>query len=471
MSPKNDFVSSPAIVWFRRDLRISNNPALDYAMRHNKQVIAVYIHDHNLSSKWKPGAASRWWCHESLKALSASLLKKNVNLHFFAGDTQDILRKLCQETGAKTLCWNSLYEPDEAGLEKRIIASFSDINLQYFNSYLLFKPGTVMNKSGDAYRVFTPFWKSARKMIELTGINICDSELRDKKPAGYTKLSNECSLEQLELLDKHSWYNKFHRYWKPGEAGALEKMHSRFLDIIEQYDTHRDLPSTEGTSRLSPHLHFGEITPSQIVYRLQDWINSHGESASTERFLAELGWREFANHVLWHFPHTSNRPMNKRFEKFWSGKADSKLLSAWQTGNTGVPIVDAGMRQLWETGWMHNRVRMIVGSFLTKNLDIHWLHGAKWFWDTLVDADLASNTLGWQWVAGCGVDAAPYYRIFNPYTQEKKFDPASKYVNKWIGNIEDKNYPSEVVNISESRESALVRYKDMNEAYRLVSEG
>ena len=441
MGMKKDDV---CLVWFRRDLRLDNNPALDFAIHSGQQVIVIYIENRKSSYQWSPGAASRWWCYESLRSLRDALAKQKLTLHLFCGNPVDTIQSLVKQTGVTTLCWNNLYDPEEVKLQNKVKNVIKDVEVKEFDSHCLFQPGSILNKQEKPYRVFTPFWKSARNIIEVSGVDI-SSFKKNKNVVEYkNNLKDEVSLDDLGLLDDFSWHRKLHNHWKPGEATAHDRLETFVESIVGGYDRSRDLPFIDGTSKLSPHLHFGEITPAQIIYRLQQYIFEQGDTASVERYMTEIGWREFAHHVLWHFPFTMDRPMNSRFEKLC---------------NTGVPIIDAGMRQLWETGWMHNRVRMIVGSFLTKNMNTHWLHGAKWFWDTLVDADLANNTLGWQWVAGCGVDAAPYYRVFNPFTQQKRFDPDLTYIKRWVHEYNEPAYAKPVVDLSESRSEALSRYK------------
>jgi len=451
------------LAWFRRDFRIQNNPALDYAIRRGGTVIPIYIEYSDTIKDWRPGGASRWWCHQSLKSLSESLQQQGLRLRFFVGDPATIIPQLVTQTGASAITWNRLYEKAEHDLEERLVKTCRDCEIYQADSSLLFTPGSLLNKTGQPYRVFTPFWKQARAELEMVGVSITKTQKYKSITKRELRFKGECTLSQLGLLDEKPWHKKLHQHWQPGEAGAQKQL-KRFIDYsADDYDTDRDIPSIDGTSCLSAYLHFGEITPAQIVYKLQQYDFERDGQKSIERFVSELGWREFAHHVLWHFPHTANRCMNEKFTGFWPNKADTKLLTAWQTGNTGVPLVDAGMRQLWETGWMHNRVRMIVGSFLTKNMGVQWLHGARWFWDTLVDADLANNTMGWQWVAGCGVDAAPYYRIFNPDTQAKRFDPELAYIRQWVTEIDELGYIP-ILDIAESRESALMRYRNYNPA-------
>jgi len=450
--------TSTALVWFRRDFRINNNPALSYALENFETVIPTYIHQQE--GEWAAGGSSRWWTHESLSQLELSLEKLGLNIHYFNGDAATIIPQIGRELNVSALCWNDVYEPDELALSLNVINALENIEIKNFNSHLFFDPGTLLNKQELPYRVFTPFWKTARARLENFGIAIANPirvQVNDKQKIIF---KNECSLNELNLLDENKWFLKLYQYWTPGEDSAKNALNIFINDLLADYNNSRDIPSVNGTSQLSAHLHFGEITPAQIFYRLQQHTFKQPVQAHLERFLTQLGWREFAHHILWHYPHTTNQCMNSKFSKLWPKKVDEKLFNAWKTGSTGVDIIDAGMKQLWETGLMHNRVRMITGSFLTKNLGIHWIHGAKWFWDTLIDADLANNTMGWQWVAGSGVDAAPYYRIFNPLTQTKRFDSELKYIRQWLP--EDKLLVREpIVDIKISRENALARYENL----------
>lgn len=447
----------PVLVWFRRDLRIQDNPALAFAMASGQPVVPFYIYAPQEEKPWQPGGASRWWLHQSLQCLHKSLQKMGLTLSFFKGNSEQIIKSLIQDTRATALVWNNLYEPQIIKRDTRLEKSFGNIMIRRFDSGLFFTPGTLLNRQQQAYRVFTPFWKQARQLLDTHGVRLTTSSGRQPVQRDTTKPGKACSLAQLGLLDGYPWYEKLMRYWQPGENGAQQRL-GEFLDhIFLRYKQDRDFPAVDGTSRLSAHLHFGEITPTQIYYQVQRHDFGKPYQASIERLLTELGWREFAHHVLWHFPMTAGQTMNDKFTNFWPARPNRRLLKKWQQGRTGIAIVDAGMRQLWETGWMHNRLRMIVGSLLTKNLGIHWLHGARWFWETLVDADLANNTLGWQWVAGCGVDAAPYYRIFNPDTQAERFDSKRDYIRRWLPQQADAPH----VDLKQTREAALQRYRAM----------
>jgi deoxyribodipyrimidine photo-lyase len=403
---KRDDQSKPlAIVWFFRDLRLSDNPALSAAAKLGK-VVPVFIWTPEEEGAWPPGAASRWWLHHSLKSLTASL----GGLVIRRGPSLAALRQLVKETGATAVFWNRRYEPALIARDTRVKQALlaDGLRVESFGSALLLEPWEMRTSSSGPYKVFTPFYR------------VCLKKPIAKPAAAPRKLqvvtAKSLRLEDLELLPKMDWAAGFD--WKPGESGAHKQLR-QFQPA--GYRKNRDLPAVTGTSRLSPHLHFGEISPRQV------W-----ESVSNEDFRGQLIWREFAYHLLYHFPHTPEKPLRTEFERFpW--RKDARSLKAWQRGRTGYPLVDAGMRELWKTGWMHNRVRMIVASFLVKDLLIPWQEGARWFWDTLVDADLANNTFGWQWATGCGADAAPFFRIFNPSLQAERFDPTCAYRRQWAG--------------------------------------
>ncbi len=447
------------VVWFRRDLRLDDNPALNLAISLQAQILPIYIHSPEEEAPWYPGGASRWWLHHSLRKLEQELSGRGLALHYFVGNARDTLASLVCSENIDAVIANRLYEPHLARRDEELFGRLSAEGIQtnLFDSSLLFRPGSILNKQGKPYRVFTPFWRSARRHLE-----VAVPPAAPALPAGNLQVTRQdtagCgSLEDLGLLDNNPWHEKLHSHWEVGERAAQHKL-GNFLDTgIGEYKSRREFPALKGSSRLSPHLHFGEITPGQIYRSLEPLLHlrNAAERSSVECLLSELGWREFAYQVLWNYPQTSRESMNPRFhDDFW--KEDTEALHAWQHGTTGIDLVDAGMRELWETGWMHNRVRMVTASFLTKNLGLHWLHGARWFWDTLVDADLASNTLGWQWVAGCGVDAAPYYRIFNPLRQAKKFDSSGIYIDRWITG---RTCSPGLVDLEASRREALERYK------------
>ncbi len=423
---------SPTILWFRQDLRLQDNPALVAAVERGGAVIPVYILDDSSDGIWAAGGASRWWLHGSLAALDAALRERGVRLVLARGDSGLILRDLLEKTGAGAVFWNRRYEPASIARDAALKSALggAGIEARSFNASLLFEPHTIANKQGRPFQVFTPYWRHCLTQPITAPV----AEKRGALPAP-ARWPRSLSLDDLELRPTIPWDRGFPEVWTPGEAGARQRL-DRFLQHeVARYGEARDIPSIEGVSRLSPHLHFGEIGPRQIWAAAAELGRDRGvfpANVGVAKFLAEVGWREFAHHLLYHFPQTAEQPLRSEFARFpWRDDPGGRLLKAWQRGRTGYPIVDAGMRQLWATGWMHNRVRMIVASFLVKHLRLSWNHGARWFWDTLVDADLASNTLGWQWSAGCGADAAPYFRIFAPVLQGEKFDGEGEYVRRW----------------------------------------
>ena len=465
---------STAIVWFRRDFRLVDNPALVAASKTYDRVIPVHIHAPDEEEPWQPGAASRWWLHHSLAALDTALRKRGCRLHLLRGPTLAALRQLVTTTRADAVYWNRLYEPRviarDAFVMERLRADGTDA--RSFNAALLSEPWEIATGQDGPYRVFTPFWRNVRARLQIRPP--LPAPRKFVAPDGH----NGLALEELGLLPKIAWTAGLHEAWKPGEAGAANALRSFCDHALADYPIARDFPDRVGTSRLSPHLHFGEISPMQIAWALQGDAHSAMQRAGAEPYLREIGWREFSHHLLYHFPETPQNNFNPKYENFpWAPK-DAFVLQRWQRGQTGIPIVDAGMRELLATGWMHNRVRMLVASFLTKNLRQHWLHGARWFWDTLVDADLANNTQGWQWTAGTGADAAPYFRIFNPVTQGEKFDADGSYVRRWVPELRaltareihqpwrdekmlrSSGYPAPMIDLAASRSAALLAYSE-----------
>ena len=417
-----------ALVWFRHDLRLDDNPALRAALDQGFTPIPVYVHAPQEEGEWSPGAASLAWLHRSLAALDADLRARGSRLLLREGPSAPALHALVEQTGAVAVFWNRKYEPAtqprDASLKKRLREQ--GLQVESFNGCLLFEPWDLATQQGGPYKVFTPFWRSALARWRAPATWDAPGAL----PAFEDALPGE-SLDAWRLAPALGWDAGFWKVWTPGEAGAREALEVFIDGALNGYRTDRDRPDRTGTSRLSPHLHFGEIAPWRITAELER-ARTAANSADMDGYIRELGWREFAYHLLHHFPQTTTQNLNPRFAHFDWAKVDPKALEAWQHGRTGVPIVDAGLRELWATGYMHNRVRMIVASYLTKHLRYHWLQGARWFWDTLVDADLANNTLGWQWTAGTGADAAPYFRVFNPVTQAEKFDPKGTYIAHWV---------------------------------------
>ncbi len=465
---------STALVWFRRDLRLQDNPALTYAIENYEQILPVFIHAPHEEQPWQPGAASNWWLHHSLLALQKQLQSSGASLTILQADSLVGLRQLIDQYDVSGVFWNRLYEPALIERDTQIKQSLRQLGLdcQSFAANLLNEPHTIANGSGKPYRVFSAYWRSCEKTLD---------QLEPPLPAPRAIKSvavndQGVSVDELGLLPAINWYQGFEKRWQPGEAGAWRQF-ERFLQAgLADYQEARDLPVESGTSLLSAHLHFGEISPRQII-----WSTNIKAPSSTQlephryRFFAELGWREFGHYLLYHFPNSQECSLDQRFDA--GGWVESSSIEAeierWQRGQTGIPLVDAGMRELWHTGWMHNRVRMIVASLLSKNLGAHWLVGARWFWDTLVDADLASNSMGWQWTAGCGVDAAPYFRVFSPQRQTERFDKACEYIKQWVpelANVDNKaiiniqhlheraDYPEPMLDLSASRKAALQRW-------------
>lgn len=413
------------LCWFHQDLRLADHPALDQACADGHAVIPVYILDDEAAGEWAPGGASRWWLHHSLKSLAADLEAMGTRLVLARGRAEVILPWLMAETAATMIYTHHRREPWSAAQMQRLAAALEGRGtIRSFEGCLLKTPGEVLSKTGTRLRVFTPFKRNL-----LAGP---PPRPALPKPAAIPAPPSwpvSLDLDDLNLLPrKPDWSGGLKAAWQVGEAAA-HKAFDRFLDeTIDRYDTSRDLPSETGTSRLSPHLHFGEISPVSIYHRV---MARHDRSPGAEVFLSEVIWREFSYELLDQYPHMPQQPLRPEFAAFPWREDYADDLAAWQQGKTGYPLVDAGMRELYMTGWMHNRVRMITASFLTKHLLIPWQEGERWFRDTLVDADLASNSAGWQWVAGCGADASPYFRVFNPITQGDKFS-AHDYVRFWV---------------------------------------
>lgn len=444
--------SSTAIIWLRRDLRVADNPALAAACARADRVVPVYVHAPGEDGDWAPGAASRWWLHHSLERLDARLRRLGAPLLIRRGPSADALLALARETGATLVLWNRLYEPLAAARDATVATRLADAGLavETSNAAMWIEPDGPRTGAGGPYRVFTPYWRACLPRLDQQPAPIA-APARIAGVAGLASLP----LAALALRPTIRWDSGLEAAWTPGEDGALARLETFCERGLGGYADGRDRPDLDGVSRLSPHLHFGEIGPRQCLAAVRAQVEQRGGDArGAESFLRELGWREFARHVLHHHPHTMTLPLDPRFAGFeWND--DPALLEAWQRGRTGYPLVDAGMRELWTTGFMHNRVRMVVASLLTKNLRQHWLHGARWFWDTLVDADLANNTLGWQWVAGCGADAAPYFRVFNPDLQAARHDPDDAYRRRWLT---EPPPLSPVVDFRESRAAALDAY-------------
>ena len=467
---------NPSLVWFRNDLRLDDNPALQAAIDRGSPVIPVFILSKTDEGSWKSGEASEWWLHQSLASLDASLRSLGSRLILRKGPSATVLHELLRELGADAVFWNRRYEPAVRETDTKVRDSLQQagITTSDFNSQLIFEPWDIATKEGRPYQVFTPFWRACLQKGLSSKVIPVPRKLPSPKA-----WPDSAPLASFQLEPTRDWGDGFKAYWSPGCQGAQQRLKEFLQQAVTQYSVDRDHPAVVGTSRLSPHLHFGEISPRTIWYAVQQLTGSAGDHTGAETYLKEIGWREFAHHLLYHFPQTTDHPLRSEFANFpWEDNEPG--LKAWQRGRTGYPIVDAGMRELWKTGWMHNRVRMIVASFLVKDLRLHWGHGARWFWNTLVDADLASNTLGWQWSAGCGADAAPYFRVFNPVLQSQKFDPEGEYLARWLPELASlppkwihapwtapsevlrfagvslgKTYPRPIVNHDEARDLAL----------------
>jgi deoxyribodipyrimidine photo-lyase len=419
--------NTPAILWFRQDLRLADNEALAAAVARGGPVIPVYVWSPEEEEDWAPGAASRWWLDRSLAQLAAGLERAGSKLIVRRGRSEAVIRTLLEETGATAVFLNRRYEPSAAKRDVELTASLASggTDVFVFNDSLLFDPTLVLNNSGDPYRVFTPYWKRLLT-LEDPGKHL---PAPGTVPAP-SRWPRSIPLEKLRLVKANDRTESLADHWQPGEAGARQSL-DRFLGKAEKaYGERHNLPGEAGTSRLSPSLHFGEISPKRVWYDIRR-SGTYREDPGKNPYLRQLVWREFSYYLLHHFPASASEPLREQFEAFpW--RDDAEGFESWKAGRTGYPLVDAGMRELLETGWMHNRVRMVAASFLVKHLMIDWREGARWFWERLVDADLANNTMGWQWTAGCGADAAPYFRVFNPELQQARFDPAGAYVNRWL---------------------------------------
>ena len=478
---------TPTLLWFRQDLRLQDNPALQAALTRGAPVIPVYILDESGEGQWPMGGASRWWLHQALASLDASLREHGSRLLLRQGQARAVLRELVNTTEAGAVYWNRRYEPTCIARDRAIKTELAAAGLDAtsFNSALLNEPHTIKNKQDRPFQVFTPYWRTCLTLPVAPPVKFMAQTI--PAPAEWPQ---SLELDALGLLPRVKWTAGLAETWQPGEAGGAKRLRQFAAAAMDSYADDRNRPDRDGTSMLSPWLHFGEIGPRQVWAAVKARSKDTGvfpPSNGARVFLSEVGWREFAYHLLFHFPHTPEQPLREEFARFaWAEDPGGGTLRAWQRGLTGYPIVDAGMRQLWHTGWMHNRVRMIVASFLVKHLRLPWTQGAAWFWDTLVDADLASNTLGWQWTAGCGADAAPYFRVFAPVLQGLKFDPNGDYVRRWVPELAQlptenlqapweappevlaaagvrlgDNYPRPMVNHAEARAAALLAFKQL----------
>jgi deoxyribodipyrimidine photo-lyase len=479
-SPPHD----SALVWFRDDLRVSDHPALNHARDCAKHVTALYVLDELGESGRPPGAAAQWWLSRSLQELSKKLDDKHIRLVLKKGKASAIVPDVARQLGASLVCWNRRYEPAQVKADTAIKEQLAGngLDVKSFNGNLLFEPWEIAPKSSPFYKVFTPFWKAAQEKGGL------DAPLREPEKAAQrgTKIASEKLQDWGLEPEKPNWAEGFEEHWTPGEDGAHDRLYHFLERGLKGYDKNRDLPDRDGTSRLSPYLRFGNISPRQIWHALHHHHDAENAPAhDRERFLSEIGWREFNYHLLYHLPDLATYNVQPKFKEFpW--KYGKRAMQAWEQGMTGYPVVDAAMRQLWQTGWMHNRMRMVVASFFVKHLLHDWRDGEKWFWDTLVDGDVANNSANWQWVAGCGADAAPFFRVFNPILQGEKFDPKGHYVREFVPEIAGlpdkfihkpwmagkdvlqeagvelgKDYPEPIVDHKQARDAALKAFKEL----------
>ena len=476
--PHSTASTPPALLWFRNDLRLADHAALRAAMRGGRPILPVFVLDDASAGTWAPGGASRWWLHHSLSSLAAALARRGATLVLRRGIAAHEIPRLAKAIGATEVHSGGSTLPWARRLDRLVADALAAKGIAFHRhrTMTLFNPASIQTGSGGSYSVFTPFARAC-----LGGPGPRPPEPTPARIAGVTAESDR--LEDWALLPRHpDWAAGLRATWTPGEDGARQRLKQFLAEGMANYAARRDLPGEDGTSMLSPHLAFGELSPAALWHAA-----GAGTGHGVERFLTELLWREFSHHLLWHHPELPEQPLRSRFARMpW--RTDPLVLAAWQRGRTGVPIVDAGMRQLWQTGWMHNRVRMIVASFLVKHLLLTWQEGAAWFWDTLVDADLASNSASWQWVAGSGADAAPYFRIFNPVLQGRKFDPDGTYVRRFVPELArmeprfvhapweastdaqhlagvrlGKDYPMPIVDLAEGRSRALAAFASLRE--------
>lgn len=459
--------SRPAVVWFRDDLRVADNPALDAAARTGRPVVCVYVWDEQSPGLRPPGGAARWWLHHSLTSLDADLGERGSRLVVLRGPAEPTIAAVLGDLDAGAVFWNRRYGGPERRIDTAVKAAAREagVEAESFGASLLFEPWTIRTGAGTPFSVFTPFWRA------------CQAAPAPRRPLGAPQelragpALDGLTIDDLDLVPtRPDWAAGLRDTWAPGEHAANAALHGFVADGLTGYRDDRDVPGVDGTSRLSPRLRWGELSPHQVWHAItaaRDANRSDGvlaEAAAT--FLSELGWREFAYHTLFEHPDLATVNIHREYDSFPWPRLHPSVLRAWQQGRTGVPLVDAGMRELWTTGVMHNRARMVVASFLTKNLLIDWRYGEQWFWDTLVDADPANNPFNWQWVAGSGADAAPYFRVFNPELQRTKFDRHGDYVRRWVPEWDTGDYPEPVVDLGESRRAALSAYETVKSAQR-----
>ncbi|MEX1196734.1 MAG: deoxyribodipyrimidine photo-lyase [Pseudohongiellaceae bacterium] len=472
------------IHWFRRDLRLTDNPALQEAATAGR-VLPLFILDTRHGELMRTGAASRWWLHHSLLALDRSL---DGRLRVVAGDPLVLLPALIRQAGARAVYWNRCYEPWQIARDRQLKATLKEVDIEAhsFNASLLWEPWEVHKDNGEPYRVFTPYYRRGCLGRPAPQRPRPAPDALPSKPPEDGEVCGPEAIRALGLLPDHPWHKQLETHWSIGEAGARQRLDDFLANGLDDYREGRNFPARPNTSRLSAALHFGELSPRQVWHAASEEALTRGLEKELDSFQSELGWREFSYYQLYHNPDLPAANLQAKFDQFpWLDRPEARR--AWQQGRTGIPLVDAGMRELWQTGYLHNRVRMVVASFLTKNLMQHWQHGERWFRDTLVDADLASNCAGWQWVAGCGLDAAPYFRIFNPVTQSRRFDPQGDYIRRYVPELAalpdrhlhapweapasvleecdirlGQDYPEPMVDLKQSRVAALDAFKSIS---------
>ncbi|WP_104200255.1 deoxyribodipyrimidine photo-lyase [Cryobacterium sp. Y29] len=463
ITPHPDEPAGPVIVWFRDDLRVADHPALHAALARQRPIVAVYVFDDESPGVRPLGGAARWWLHQSLRSLAATLEKLGGRLILRRGAAAAIIAQIVHDTDAAAVFWNRRYGEAERTIDTAIKAELRGrgVDTHSFAGSLLFEPWTVQTGQGGSYSVFTPFWRSCTAGPPPRAPYPAPTSIASSTGGNATDGLDSENLNDWGLEPSApDWAAGLRAAWSPGEASA-QKMLKRFLaEALPRYAAERDEPAQNATSRLSPYLRWGEISPHQVwaaTQQAQRELTGPALTSAT-RFLTELGWREFAYHVLFHAPDLATKNLRPAFDVFPWPPVDERALAAWKQGRTGFALVDAGMRELWRTGSMHNRVRMVTASFLIKNMLVDWREGERWFWDTLVDADAASNPFGWQWVAGSGADAAPYFRIFNPNLQAAKFDPHQQYIREYVPEYGTDAYPAPLVDLGETRRAALAAY-------------
>jgi deoxyribodipyrimidine photo-lyase len=456
-------MTSASLVWFRDDLRVADNPALRAAIERGGPVVGLYVLD-EVSDGIRPlGGAARWWLHGSLASLEERLRELGGRLVLRHGPAEREVRRAVTDASAGAVFWNRRYGGAERTIDSALKAGLrdDDVIVESFGASLLFEPWTVRTGAGQPYSVFTPFWRACR--------NLPAPRAPLPAPRSLASFSGDIDSDALDdwalLPTRPDWAAGLRETWGPGEPAARARLREFLRDDLDDYDRARDEPAAGVTSGLSPRLRWGEISPHEVWHATVAVAQADGtpgpRAAAAQRFLSEIGWREFAAHVLFHNPDLATVNLRREFDSFPWPRLKPTALTAWQRGETGIPLVDAGMKELWRTGIMHNRVRMVTASFLIKNLLIDWRHGEEWFWDTLVDADGASNPFNWQWVAGSGADAAPYFRVFNPELQAKKFDPQGEYIGRWAPEYARGRAPEPIVDLGETRKAALDAYERM----------